>query len=214
LKWWAELDSWVVLLRESRPVFHSEADFQHALAWAAHQSDPSLRVRLETRPEPGMRLDLLISRPAVSEHLALELKYLTAAWDGTAGGERFTLLSQGAQDIRAYEVVKDIRRVERLVDARPGWSGAVLVLADDPSYWSRPAHGQATNADAFRIYDQQSLSGSRSWGPVTGPGTMRKREEAIELRGAYTCRWGDYSSLAGRAGKFRLLTIPVSPGTP
>ena len=34
-------------LRRTRPVFHSEADVQHALAWTAHLFEPSLRVRLE-----------------------------------------------------------------------------------------------------------------------------------------------------------------------
>jgi hypothetical protein len=74
---------WLGTLHQSRPVFHSEADFQQALAWAIHMSDPSARVRLETRPAPGMRLDLLIWRPYLSRYLALELKYLTAtAWSG------------------------------------------------------------------------------------------------------------------------------------
>jgi hypothetical protein len=71
-------------------------------------------------------------------------EYLTASWTGDAAGEQFTLLSQGAQDIRAYDVVKDIHRVERFVDQRPGWSGAVLVLTNEPSYWQRPGHGRAT----------------------------------------------------------------------
>ena len=65
------------------------------------------------------------------------------------------MLGQGAQDIRAYDVVKDVQRVERLVDMRPGWSGVVLVLANDPAYWSRAAPGRATNADAFRIHEDQ-----------------------------------------------------------
>jgi hypothetical protein len=57
--WTNEIAAWIEELRQHRPVFHSEADFQHALAWTAHQSNPSLRVRLETRTTPGMRLDLL-----------------------------------------------------------------------------------------------------------------------------------------------------------
>jgi hypothetical protein len=190
-------------------VFHSEADFQHALAWAAHLSDPSLRIRLETRSAPGNRLDLLISRPDRSENLALELKYLTAAWTGEVEHERFALLNQGAQDIRAHDAVKDIQRVERLVDGRPGWSGAVLVLSNDPSYWSRPGHSRATNADAFRLYEHQVIAGRRSWGPHTGVGTMKRREPAIELRGNYTCRWTEYSTLPGRRGRFQLLTFVI-----
>lgn len=206
---WADITGWLSVLRGSRPVFHSEADFQHALAWAIHLSDPSVRIRLETRPEPGMRLDLLVSRPDLGEHLALELKYLTAAWAGAVDDERFELRSQAAQDIRAYDVVKDIQRVERFVHGRPGWAGAVLVLTNDPSYWSRPAHGRATNARAFRIYEDQVISGRRAWGPVTGAGTRKDREADLELRGVYRCRWREYSTLPGHTGRFQLLAITV-----
>jgi hypothetical protein len=58
----------------------------------------------------------------LNRYLAVELKYLTAAWTGEVDGEHFSLLSQGAQDIRAYDVLKDVQRVER----QPGWSGMVL----------------------------------------------------------------------------------------
>lgn len=119
--WTDDIAVWVEDLRVRRPVFHSEADFQHALAWAAHQSNPSLHVRLETRPAPGMRLDLLLSKPDINEHLALELKYLTAAWAGAVDHEDFTSLSQAAQDIRAYDVVKDIQRVEQLAQTAVEW---------------------------------------------------------------------------------------------
>ncbi len=35
-------------LRLHRPVFHSEKDFQHSLAWLIHQQDPDAQIRLET----------------------------------------------------------------------------------------------------------------------------------------------------------------------
>jgi hypothetical protein len=211
---WANIAAWLGMLRGTRPVFHSEADFQHALAWAIHLCDPSIRIRLETRPEPGMRLDLLVSRPDLGEYLALELKYLTAAWTGAANGERFNLLSQGAQDIRAYDVVKDMQRVERLVDRQPGWGGLVLVLTNDPGYWSRPAHGRATNAEAFRIYEDQVISGTRVWGPATGAGTRKNHEADLELRGNYRCKWTEYSALPGHRGRFRLLAIVIGALNP
>ena len=163
-----QLQHWLTELRAERPVFHSEADFQHALAWIAHRSEPRLRVRLETRLGPGMRLDLQFSRPDLGTHLAVELKYLTAGWTGSWEGEEFHLLNQGAQDIRAYDVVKDIHRVEQFVTDRAGWGGAVVVLSNEPSYWQRPGPGRPTNADAFRIYDRNRLTGVRAWGPNTG----------------------------------------------
>ena len=47
-------------LASHRPVFHSEADFQHALAWQIHRMLPGAVIRLEYRPLPTepMYLDL------------------------------------------------------------------------------------------------------------------------------------------------------------
>ena len=66
-------------LAAKRPVFHSEADFQHALAWEIHLAFPDAVVRLErpyrTGEGPRIHLDLWVKgsdRTAV-----LELKYKT-----------------------------------------------------------------------------------------------------------------------------------------
>lgn len=180
-------------LASERPVFHSEADFQHALAWALHGALPPVRIRLEPRPEPGMHLDLLATDRQTGESLAVELKYLTAAWTGIVDGEEFRLLNHGAQDIRAYDVVKDIYRVERFVTGKREMSGAVIVLSNDPNYWRRRTHGRATNADAFRLYERNVLEGERAWGPLTGAGTSKGRIDPLPLHGRYECRWHDYS---------------------
>ena len=88
-------------------MFHSEADFQHAFAWAVQEAMRA-RVRLETRPCPGCTADLMVTSPDMAHHSAIELKYLTRAWSGEVLGERFELKNQGAQDIRGYDVVKDV----------------------------------------------------------------------------------------------------------
>jgi len=47
-------------LAERRPVFHSERDFQHSLAWQIQLSCPEAQIRLEPRPRRGIHLDLLV----------------------------------------------------------------------------------------------------------------------------------------------------------
>jgi hypothetical protein len=210
-----ELDMVVGSLRMSRSVFHSEADLQHAFAWAAHELDPRLQMRLETHPEPNARLDLLLSRPETGRHTAVELKYLTAGWSGEVAGERFALRNHGAQDIRAYDVVKDLARVERFVAGRRQWDGLVLVLSNDPSYWSSPRHHRETNAQAFRLHDGNLLHGARAWGPLTGAGTRKGREEDLTLKGSYRCTWTGYATLPGTRGTFRILAFAVqAPAAP
>lgn len=47
-------------LAAQRLVFHSERDFQHALAWQIQLNYPEAQIRLEPRPRCGIHLDLLV----------------------------------------------------------------------------------------------------------------------------------------------------------
>ena len=201
-------------LANERPVFHSEADFQFAFAWQAKMLNPALKVRLETHPEPMVRLDLELVDSDGGHGVAIELKYMTRLWEGIVGGERFALKNHGASDLRGYDVVKDVHRVERFVAHRPGWSGLVVVLTNDPGYWRPRTHGRSTNADAFRLGEGVVLRGERAWGPNTG-GTSRGREPALVLTGNYPLVWNDYSHVDdGPAGSFRSLVIDVGNDRP
>lgn len=196
-------------LSAKRPVFHSEADFQFAFAWETKLVSPDLDVRLETHPEPAVRLDLQLRDPTSNIGIAIEMKYMTRLWAGIYGGEEFALKNHGAQDLRGYDVVKDVVRVERFVAARPGWSGLVIVLTNEASYWRPRTHGRATNAGAFRISEGTLLAGERRWGPSTG-GTAKGREAPLQLAGEYPLQWAEYSRLdSSHAGTFRSLVITI-----
>ena len=63
-------------LSEIRPLFHSEADFQHALAWQLQKQYPDVSVRLQYRsPHLTQRgyVDIWLADGA--ECVAIELKY-------------------------------------------------------------------------------------------------------------------------------------------
>lgn len=207
-----DLDTVLAELAGLRPVFHSEADFQLALAWQVQQRDPSLLVRLETRPAPGVHLDLAFASPRHGQTTAVELKYLTRAWVGDVDGERYELKDHGAQDVRAYDVVKDVARVERFLAGKPGANGAVVVFTNDPSYWRPAKEGDTSNAAAFRIGEGVELTGTRIWGPDTGLGTMKGRTSVLDVAGRYELHWTDYSRLhaGGRGSEFRQLVIPIA----
>lgn len=204
-----DLSGVLLQLAATRPVFHSEADFQLAFAWLVQQHDPQMRVRLETRPVPGVHLDLDFARPDLARATAIELKYLTRLWSGEVDGEWFELKNHGAQDIRAYDVVKDIVRVEKFVASRPGCDGAVITLTNDASYWTAGAALKETNAAAFRVGEGAILSGVRDWGSRTGAGTRKGRELPLTLTGAHTLSWRDYSSLPGGSAGSQLRALVV-----
>lgn len=201
------------LMRElgnDRPIFHSEADFQHALAWLIQRRHPDARIRLETRPERGVRLDILVGLP--SGNVALELKYLVGRTSAVVDSERFELPNQAAQLISRYDVIKDVVRLERFVEDGVASVGYAIVLSNDQGYWREGRKPDPVDV-MFRISEGRSLSGVLSWAATAGAGTMRKRVEPLSLSGVYNCRWLDYSrvqTLEGRPKDFKYVVFAVA----
>lgn len=199
-----DFDAFMRGLAQHRLVFHSEADFQLALAWRLQAELPHAAVRLETRPRPGIHLDLLCT---VAEHpIAIELKYLTAVWSERINDEQFDLLPQGAQDIRAYDCVKDVKRVEQFVSTVAGGAGLVLVLTNDPAYWRAVSHGRQTNADAFRLREGSTLTGK------PGMGFEHRRWHDARTRESTGIARYLYLSVAGLLfDRWKEWHVPLSP---
>jgi hypothetical protein len=74
-------------LRRDRPVFYSEADFQHALAWDIHLAEPNARLRLEGPLLAGGRERLDVFAHTESGRYAIELKYPRAGFEVAIDGE-------------------------------------------------------------------------------------------------------------------------------
>lgn len=69
-------------LAKQRPVFHSEADFQHAVAWEIQKHLPDVTTRLEypiSNLDHQMYLDIYVTQP--NRLLAIELKFIWISGD-------------------------------------------------------------------------------------------------------------------------------------
>lgn len=198
-----------------RRIFHSEADFQHALAWHIHETHPDCDVRLEFNASgAGQRrlaLDIWISANQV--HLAIELKYCTRLLSLDWLDEQFALRDQSAQDTRRYNFLKDIERIEQVLDMREDVTrGYAVLLTNDHRYWT-PSMNTGAVDSAFRIHDGRHVfSGNFRWNDNASAGTKRNRENPIQLRNSYRMRWRDYSSFGDKPGQvFRYLAIEIPP---
>lgn len=86
------------------------------------------RVAANRKPVPIRRNPAL---RRVGDHTtAIELKYLGQPAPATLMGKTSPLPNQGAQDVRSYDVVKDITRVESFVAAGTATDGLVIVLTN------------------------------------------------------------------------------------
>lgn len=197
-------------LAEARPVFHNEADFQHALAWQAHVDDPTARIRLETRPLPGVRLDVFVETSG--HRTALELKYLVKRLVVDLNHEHFELRPQQAHDVRRYDVVKDVGRLEMLLAAKAADRATGVVLTNDPLYWSVGRPGSID--EAFHIAEGRRLAGNLAWAASAGAGTTKGRRDPLIVAGNYQLTWQTYRDLGVAGGLFRVLVIDVqAPST-
>jgi hypothetical protein len=159
------------------------------------------------RPDPDREFASMLAA-LDGQRVALELKYLlrnlTTAWEG----EDFVLPSQSAQDVRRYDFIKDIVRLENVVPDVAD-VGYAIAVTNDPTYWTPSSRASLTDA-AFRLHEGRELSGHLAWAGTTGAGTMSKREEALSLRGSYVTGWRPFSRVQGVGyPEFRYLAVEV-----
>ena len=112
-----QIDRLMKELARDRPVFHSEADFQHSLGWQIHRTNPEHAVRFEYKPraELAMYVDLWLATAGV----VVELKYRTRKLECEIGGEPFLLCDQAAGPPSRYSFLKDVERLEFFVSTVP-----------------------------------------------------------------------------------------------
>ncbi|MEQ1659360.1 MAG: hypothetical protein ABL896_11345 [Hylemonella sp.] len=195
-------------LGKQRPLFHSEADFQHALAWSVHQDVPDSVIRLERpfRMEQGsIYLDLFI-RESSGRKLAIELKYKTRKELVFHEEEEFRLKNQGAQDLARYDFLWDVSRLEGLIDRGEADLGYAIFLTNDPTYWTESRREESIDAQ-FRLHEGRRVTGTLAWQGQPKPGTIKNRELPIALRGAYLSAWRNYSKT--EQSEFRFLAWTV-----
>ena len=204
-----DIDHLMKGLAKERPLFHSEADFQHALAWRIHETMPGCQVRLEYPfPYEEGRMELDIWLP--TQRIAIELKYRTENLGLDYNGEFFALTNHSAQDNARYDFLYDVQRLEYVVRSGEK-AGFAILLTNDPTYWDpKRMKKQDPNDADFRIHECRKPTGKLAWSDKASPGTIKSREDPIHLSGCYTMHWKDYSDCAAENyGKFRYLAVSV-----
>jgi len=199
-------------LSKKRPIFHSEADFQHALAWQISQMYKDFSVRLERRFKiKGDTLSIDVFLLSSGGNIPIELKYFKQKIEVNHRAEEFVLPNQVARDLGRYNFLKDIKRIEDVLDSSPAKEGYCLVLTNDPLYWTEywQNRRKKTKDHNFRIFEGKQLSGTINW--INPTEKASTKFPAISFRGNYEVKWNDFSNEfeEEKFGKFRWLLIKV-----
>ena len=198
-------------LKQKRKIFHSEADFQFALAWEIQLIYPDANIRLEYCPNeaPNMHIDIIVFYSGGV--YPIELKYKTHDLQCSNTYETFSLKNHGAHDIGKYDCLLDVQRVEFLSQTIPSYeAGYVIWLTNEHLYWKPPTKADAM-CKSFTIHEGIKKHGSLGWAPNTGAGTKKGREKEIELIGNYVIHWNNFSSITDQSyGEFRYAIVEIS----
>lgn len=196
-------------LAAKRPLFHSEADFQHSLALELTTGHPKLRVRLE-RPLQLNGGQSYIDMILIEENIqiAVELKYKTKKLVCVHGGENFSLRTHAATNLARYDFVKDIGRVEALKSCKLISKGFVVFLTNDSSYWNNNSGTNAMGKAFYFSQGQTIVPGHHSWTPNPNIKSIGKeREAALLIAGRYPISWNSYSKISQQEFKYLLLEV-------
>ncbi|MDP2673246.1 MAG: hypothetical protein Q8O84_05525 [Nanoarchaeota archaeon] len=181
-----EINKLVQKCLNERKMFHSEADFQHSLAWKIHEEfGKKFKIRLEFVIE-SKYIDIVLIDSSKNK-IGIELKYKTKEISEEINGEQYFLKPHGAQDCGRYDVIKDIERLEELVIKKKIKLGFVIFLTNDISY----LYKCKGNACKFSLEEGKEINGEMNWGKDTGMGTKKGREKTLELKGKYKINWID-----------------------
>jgi len=198
-------------LSKIRKIFHSEADFQFALAWEIQKAYPNAKVRLEYCPagiEPVMHIDILV---IIDEYwYPIELKYKTFGCTKIHEGEIYKLKHHGAQDMGRYDFLNDVQRIEHLskkmVNFKKGYS---ILLTNDPAYWNDSGRID-TIYHEFRLIDGLCKTGEMKWASHASEGSIKGRETSIVLENNYFIEWQKYCEIdSERSGIFKYLMLSL-----
>ena len=190
-------------------IFNSEADFQFALAWQIKQDFPKVEILLEYTPwkfKDNIRIDIVVLIDDAM--IPIELKYKTKKYKNEETG--LVLKNQGAQDIGRYDFLSDIERLENFMDSKDYniQKAYAIFLTNDSLYWNEPKSNKRTVDEDFRFHKGITLHGVRKWKGAS-PGTQKKREEAIDIKGTYVIKWQDYVPLTECI--FKYVVVEINP---
>lgn len=159
----------------------------------------------------SIHVDVYCSIPG--ESCVFQLKYKTRAVVVTIGTEIFSLQDHVAQPLGRYDVLKDLVRVEAIVNESHASCGYVIFLTNDSAYWC-DSRNVAGTSDAFSLRDGRIIDGELKWSATTSTGTKRKRGQAIKLAAKYPLHWQDYSRVAVHSyPQFRYLILKARPAS-
>lgn len=214
-----QLAAFMVPLASRRPIFHSEADFQHELAMDLDRAGYSVRLEVPSvvmlNGEKGrMEIDICAIDPSTRDRTAIEVKYVTMPMVINLGGEGYNLRNNWGTNLSRFDCLADYQRVGSLCAGQQARFGFTIFMTNAEDAWAVDAGETHIMAQQFSIHDGRVMAAGMAlnWvpmNPAVGSVTRKRLPPytPITIPNAATCNWTDYSSLQHPNGRFRFLML-------
>ncbi len=185
------------------PVFHSEFDFQFALAWEIKEEYGNAEIRMEQplkydepvydeqlkatgeTKETTANIDIVVHFD--KEMIPIELKYLKTESKFEVNGEVFNLKSHGGAGTR-YDCIKDIQRIEGVLANNGNTNKGYTIWLGNRDYCFRHK-----DDESFNISEGEKLAGEVKWANEEARKKVSpSRQNSITLKNTYTLNWVNY----------------------
>ena len=203
-------------LSQSRPIFHSEADFQLALFRLINEKRSDRQIRMEEPLLSGGKRKKRVDIWLPKEKIAIELKYFTMKCEWDSGVEPFALKEHAAADLARKGFLQDVERLEGIVNTgeHSATAGLAILLTNAPTLWdeSYTDKRRISNDAKYHLDEGKLIRGTLPW---LRNGQPNENVAPVRLSGSYTTCWKNYSCFPSHrnGGIFRYLAFEVQPTT-
>ena len=159
--------------------------------------------------ERTKHLDLLIK--VDEKKIGIEFKYIVKKYNEEIDGVEYNLRNHSALDIRRYDCLKDISRLEELLKVGTIEDGYFLLITNDNNLWQNTSDKNVRDKE-FRFYDKGKITaGTKTWLNNPASGTIKGRIKKITIHKEYNVNFKKYSTLNPNNGShiFKYLLIKI-----
>ncbi len=198
-----DIEKCVKSLSKKRPIFHSEKDFQFALAWEIQKEYSKANIRLEY-PVDKMDIDIVVFCGENNKTMIpIELKWLRTDFKCCINGEKFQLSLSGAEAEVRYDCLKDIKRIESISETRDNFvEGYTIWLSNIETHFNGDHKYMLFDISQGKIHtgkidwDRDDKKNIKNTTKDTLKNVEKSRKEPIKLNGEYEFKWIHYSIIA------------------
>lgn len=192
------------------PLFVSERHLQVAFSLKAKELYPDYELVPEYVYKKGKdiyHIDLICKNN--KEKIAFEFKYVVAGGKiKVPGDDQYSLRNHSAIDIRRYQCVKDIERLEKYVNSNDLKCnrGYFILITNMHGFWN----GSKSDSVAADFDIKHNTKLKKGQHVATGKGRFaRDYSEPIKLKNGYLINYCDYVEVDGEHGLFKYLCVCV-----